>query len=769
MSKPFKENALAHFDAGWPVFPAVPGKKMPVKDATGVTGWEGTDASRERVLAWTRSEPNANVGLRMPEDVIALDVDAPKEGRGGGKETFRALRRAGSLPRTWGAGHVALKGTGKPSGYRHHFYRVPEGVTLDEIRRLPGNVEGVDILKRGHRLSLGRGSLHKDGTEYRFVTPEGEWTDEIPSPTDIPRLTRDQWDALVVALGGLRKVSDVPNRDGSVDVQAWLDSHGVRGKVQRAVEKWSQHRGEAGQRHDLMDEVAWELTNLAREGYEEAVEAMDMLRGDFIRTVADDRGSEEEAEAEWDRILDGAVQKVAAKGEIDDHSDDAYHSALNAEPVEFAREYVARHFTLDGETTLRFVDEQFWVWTPMFGHYVKVGAGYLRHAVADNLRGMFETDADGQVKPIKLKMKNVQEIVSALGVVTYAEVDVDLIRARGGVPFRNGWLDVFTGRLEPLTPRRFVTWAVPAEYDSEAECPEWEKFLDSIGWGGETEEYRLLRQWFGYLLSGDKGQQKMLLLHGPTRSGKGTILKIAARLLGDGHAGLQLDSLAGEFGMQALLGKSVATVGDARFSGRTDKRIVERLLSIVGDDDVLVNIKNKPQISTRLDVRLMLATNERPTFNEASDALARRFLIMHMSQSFLGREDEDLEKRLSKELAGICAWGLAGYADLKRVGHFSQTKKGRQMQEEFVKDSAPVRYFVEECCDLASADDVPMTAYKVTNKELYQAYDMWARNGNMYVLNSVHFARELLTAFEGQISEGKSGGTKIKKGIRLKV
>lgn len=386
----------------------------------------------------------------------------------------------------------------------------------------------------------------------------------------------------------------------------------------------------------------------------------------------------------------------------------------------------------------------------------------MRAWVQTDLRGQFEVDAEGMVMPIRLKMKNVNEVLAALKGETFDEPAQPL-----GVPFQDGWLDVETGEVSPLSPLRWHTWCVPARFDADRSVVRWLAFLDSIGWGEDTEEHRLLRQWFGYLLSGAKDQQKMLLLHGPRRSGKGTVLKIARALMGAGATGLQLASLAGEFGMSPLLGKSVALVGDARFTARVDKVIVERLLSIVGDDEVLVNVKNKAMVSTRLDTRVMMATNERPVFTESSDALAVKFLILHTDVSFLGREDFGLEAKLLAELPGIVEWALDGYRDLREVGHFLQPTVGQQMQDDFVRDSAPIRYFIEECCELAADAGQDVKAFKARNDDLYVAYTLWADRGRMHVLNRVHFMRELLTAYEGKIIDGRTGKARVKFGIRL--
>src|SRR5205823_4427329 len=78
------------------------------------------------------------------------------------------------------------------------------------------------------------------------------------------------------------------------------------------------------------------------------------------------------------------------------------------------------------------------------------------------------------------------------------------------------------------TPRLFVTAALDYPFTMDAQPPErWLAFLDDI-FDCDQLQIDLLREWAGYLLTYDTRQQKMLLLIGPTRSGKGTIARVLA-------------------------------------------------------------------------------------------------------------------------------------------------------------------------------------------------------------------------------------------------
>ncbi|MGD5575264.1 hypothetical protein QUU09_22715, partial [Xanthomonas citri pv. citri] len=125
-------------------------------------------------------------------------------------------------------------------------------------------------------------------------------------------------------------------------------------------------------------------------------------------------------------------------------------------------------------------------------------------------------------------------------------------------------------------------------FDDRAPEPrEWLDFLDMI-WPDDPHSVETLQDVFGYLLSADTSQQKIPLIIGPKRSGKGTIARVLTALLGqDSVTAPTLASLATNFGLAPLIGKSVAIVGDARLSGKVDQSaIAERLLSISGEDSL---------------------------------------------------------------------------------------------------------------------------------------------------------------------------------------
>jgi putative DNA primase/helicase len=169
-------------------------------------------------------------------------------------------------------------------------------------------------------------------------------------------------------------------------------------------------------------------------------------------------------------------------------------------------------------------------------------------------------------------------------------------------------------------------------------------------------------QWAGYVLSGRTDLQKILLLIGPRRSGKGTIGRVLSAMIGKSDvAGPTLASLGTNFGLAPLIGKPLAIVSDARLAGADAHQVVERLLSVSGEDLLTIDRKYREPWTGYLPARFVVLSNELPRFGDASGAISTRFVILLTSQSFLGRENTRLTTELLGELPGILNWALDGW------------------------------------------------------------------------------------------------------------
>ena len=270
---------------------------------------------------------------------------------------------------------------------------------------------------------------------------------------------------------------------------------------------------------------------------------------------------------------------------------------------------------------------------------------------------------DGKPAAWSPNRRKIGDLLEALAAICFLSSDqdqpswLDDRTTDAVVAVGNGLLEVGQPRLHPHSPMYFNQTAVPFDYDPSAPQPKrWLQFLEDL-WPDKPDAIDVLAEWYGYVISGRLDLHKILLMVGPTRGGKGVIARILGALIGRQNvAGPTLSSLGEEFGLAPLIGKPLAVISDARFTGRNSGMMVERLLSISGEDTLTVNKKYQQQWTGKLPSRLHIISNELPRLGDASTAVIGRIVLLLLSRSWIGKEDHSLETALQGELTGILNW-----------------------------------------------------------------------------------------------------------------
>lgn len=317
----------------------------------------------------------------------------------------------------------------------------------------------------------------------------------------------------------------------------------------------------------------------------------------------------------------------------------------------------------------------------------------------------------------------------------------------------------------PATPRFFTQTAVDFNFTRERrECPEWLAFLRSL-WEEDSQSIELLQDWFGYCLTPDTKQQKILMLLGPQRSGKGTIVRVLRGVVGeDNVAGPTFSSIAQNFGLSSLLGKSLAVISDARLSSRADQAVItERLLSISGEDALDIDKKFQQPITTKLQTRMMIVSNEIPRLTETSGALAGRMLLLRLTRSFFGEEDRGLTQRLMAEREGILWWAIDGWMRLRERGYFVEPQTSVSMRNQLRELASPVGTFVDDCCEIGRE-------YRVECPDLYRAWCEWCESSGRDAGTAQTFGRDL-AAYSANIEakQVRVGASRVRYYLGVKL
>lgn len=409
-------------------------------------------------------------------------------------------------------------------------------------------------------------------------------------------------------------------------------------------------------------------------------------------------------------------------------------------PGDWAKLFIDQHFHHPHGRTLQWWRDEFYRWTGKV--YVKVPESELTaivfHWLDERRKGARPRDAS--------------EVVKALASVGRVPFEIESPVFLGGergeakniIAFANGLLDITNtgGNLElhEHSPSWFSMTALPYDFDPGADCPRWLSFLDEVL--GDTDLIELLQRWCGLLLTCDTSYQKVLLLFGVRRGGKGTILRVIQHLVGkDACVSPTFASLASEFGLSQLVGKSVALFPDAHLSRRADSvRVLETIKSISGEDAVSINRKNLPYLTNvRLRVRFIITVNELPRFHDPSLAIESRLLVIPFEKSFAGCEDRMLEGTLKAEAGGILNWCLRGLHKLRSAGRFDTPAKSAAVLENYRRMVSPVSGFIDDRCVVGPGREIECGS-------LYRAWGEWCQQNGHEPGSAVLFGSHLAAA-----------------------
>ena len=389
-------------------------------------------------------------------------------------------------------------------------------------------------------------------------------------------------------------------------------------------------------------------------------------------------------------------------------------------PRKVAKKFLQERYQRDDGFTLR-------SWC---GSWVKWNHGVWTVAedteISDELGAALEDALYGQAKrpwhPTQRKIADVERAIKAITRLHKTVEPGDWIGnpEEGPAPgevlisVKNGNLLIPSRKLTDHEPGLFNLVQVPFAYDPEAAAPQrWNQFLEEIWPEDDGDSVRALQEWFGYVVSGRTDLHKMVLLVGTPRAGKSVLGRVVTGLVGRGNVSSpSLTTLGTDFGLQPLIGKTLAIIPEARL-GRGTNQIVEKLLTLSGEDMVNANRKYKEVWTGQMTARFMIISNEIPRLGDASGAIAKRFVLLRLPEEVPAeKQDPGLTKELINELEGIFVWALDGLDRLNENGAFTQPAASleaitRSMRTERARSTSWVQSWPSSSCITPSRRPAP--------------------------------------------------------------
>lgn len=358
------------------------------------------------------------------------------------------------------------------------------------------------------------------------------------------------------------------------------------------------------------------------------------------------------------------------------------------------------------------------------------------------------------------KIRAMLELAKPLLPVTTKELDTD----GWALNVANGTIDM---RKAPFTykehrPADLITKLCPVEFQPDATCPIWESFLLTLFQGSERMVY-YVQQILASALVGDLFDHRFFIFHGAGRNGKSTLIRTAKRIWGNYWTNLSADALTSRgndpqgFLLVGLPGSRVVTATE---SGQ-NRRLNEPLVKLMTSGDPMNAAHKHGDTFTFTPVfTSIMATNHKPTVAGQDEAIWARIRLIPFTYEIPVSErmpDFAVDKLFEPELAGILNWMLDGVHSLMTVG-FSEPSEVMAATQLYRSDEDVLADWLDERCVIGTNEYGPIG-------ELHKSYLEFTESSEDRAVGKRIFGRHLDD--RGYASEKKTGGTRVRKGLRL--
>ncbi len=345
------------------------------------------------------------------------------------------------------------------------------------------------------------------------------------------------------------------------------------------------------------------------------------------------------------------------------------------------------------------------------------------------------------------------------------------------INFQNGTLDLDTMTGHPHTVADNLISCLPYDYSKKGDYPTIADFLrDTIP---DEEARRAYMTHLGLALCNDQTLHKALVLIGPPRSGKSTLLKLAQSLMGVSAGNFPTAIL---FSSESRGANSRATWIDHsprlvcldEFPEEAVRDDGEELFkSMTAHGGVSMWLKYKDERSENAwTPKLMFATNNRMRYRDSSGALTRRLLIVECPNSLTDVQlDLKLDTKFTPELGAFATACIALALEVLDTQKYPESAAMRALLMDIERNGDAVKLWVAENCIFEP------NAFTTTHM-LYENFRGWCEENGLHAVSRPKL-RDMLYGYRAGVhsakrrtAEADTGSTKPlwgMVGIRLRT
>lgn len=286
--------------------------------------------------------------------------------------------------------------------------------------------------------------------------------------------------------------------------------------------------------------------------------------------------------------------------------------------------------------------------------------------------------------------------------------------------------------LMPHDAEQFLTLQLPYDYDKDADCPNFKKWLMEAC-SGSQPLFDYMQQVMGSCLIGTVGHRVFYVLIGPKGTGKSTFNRMLLKLLGPYGIGVDpktfesakygSDASAPSPALAQLKGKRMVTASELADDKTFDTSLIKRLIG-----GGVINARRpyaKHAEEFYFQGTLIMDTNDLPKLR-GDDALWPKLMPIPFQHQIVAEDKEYEKKYLDPELSGILNFALEGLKQLQANGYRLPEPEEVQKARDAERDTQdPFAEWFEECAELSKRDECPTDV-------LFNSYDAWCAKNKVY-------------------------------------
>ncbi len=335
---------------------------------------------------------------------------------------------------------------------------------------------------------------------------------------------------------------------------------------------------------------------------------------------------------------------------------------------------------------------------------------------------------------------------------------------------KNGTVNLQNGELQSHNQGDLITKISPVDFNADATCQHWEKFLLSIF--GTEEMVSYIQRLCGYWSTGIIREQSLPILWGIGSNGKTTFLNAFMEVIGT------------DYTMKAPADFLMAKHNDAHPTDKADlfgrrfvccsetedgRRLAESMVKeLTGDEPIRARRMREDFWQFNPTHKLALVTNHLPQIRGTDHGIWRRIRRISFDKQFWNpdcgetgppelMQDRSIKEKLESEREGILAWVVRGAILWNQDGE-QAPQSVTDWTNEYRTSQDVLGAFLEECCEIHENCIVKAT-------DIFAAYRRWAESHGEFVGNQRKFG-EAMT--ERKFKRQTNNGTWY-RGVRVAI